>query len=327
MRAPLRLSLPVADCAPLEPSFRMSGRLWLPDSIADDAVLLCCLPGGGMNHRYFDLRTADGDDRFSFAERMRGRGYLVAAFDHPGTGESHSEADRFELTPRVLGQANLAAVSAVTASLRTGECDPSLTAIPGLRSIGLAHSMGALVTILAQAESSPHDALVLLGFSTRGLPEFVPPSIADSYSPDTGVAEARLVEWSRSVFGTQRQAGSNSPASRATLFGTEHADPEGLRSLRSAIDNMLPTGAMQAMLPGNVQRQAAQITAPVLSIVGDADMTGPAADIPGAFSASADSRLEVIEQTGHCHFVFPNRDRLCDAIDRWIMSLPPTTPN
>ena len=322
----LSLRLPVAECPPLEDNFSVAGGLWLPDPLPDHPILLCCLPGGGMNHRYFDLRAGDGDDSFSFAQAMTRRGYVVAALDHPGTGQSRTMLDRFHLTPRLLAQAYAAAVRTLISQLRDGWLQAEVPAMPDLRSVGVAHSMGAMVMILAQAASRLHDGLALLGFSTRGLPEYLPPDIAARFDASMPVDDAQLVSCARAVFGKPKESSDGHAAGRASLFGTRHADPRGLGALRDAMDGLLHSGALQAMLPGNVQLAASQILVPVLTVVGDDDMTGPAEPIPDAFSASVDSRLQVLTQTGHCHFVFPSRDSLWTELDRWSAALTRTTP-
>lgn len=323
-----RLQIPVPDCPPLEQSFSLGGRLWLPEEVPDEPVLLCCLPGGGMNHGYFDLRDAQDEGRFSLAEAMCDRGYLVAALDHVGTGDSSTGVDRFELTPRLLGKVAAKALDCLDTALRAGVQVPGLDAMPGLRKVCVAHSMGAMLSILMQSEHALFDGLVLLGFSTRGLPEYLPPLIASELeSTQVMPDDQTLVAWARQLFGTSDRARAADSQAQAALFGTEHADPAGLKSLQGALDKMLPSGAMQAMLPGNVASFAARIKAPVLSVVGDQDMTGPSEEIPMAFAASASSRLLVLPRTGHCHFAFPSRQQLWEELDRWARTLPLTKPN
>ncbi len=82
-------------------------ELFWPTSLrlARSAKLLVCLPGGGMNRRYFDI---GGDDPggFSFARHMAAKGYVVACVDHLGIGESTRPTDGFILTPDLLAAAN-----------------------------------------------------------------------------------------------------------------------------------------------------------------------------------------------------------------------------
>src|SRR5882724_12292996 len=50
-------------------------------------IVFCCLSGGGMSRRYWDLRPA-GDHTYSFARWAVRAGFPVICVDHLGTGES-----------------------------------------------------------------------------------------------------------------------------------------------------------------------------------------------------------------------------------------------
>jgi pimeloyl-ACP methyl ester carboxylesterase len=126
---------------------------------ADPRATLVCFPGGGMTRGYFDL-AAPG---YSFAAYARERGFLVALADHPGTGQSGTPVDGWALTPRTV---------ATIEALSTERILATLTPTPSCV-IGVGHSAGASVLIHQQAARPVFDGLVLLGWTARGLLEYL----------------------------------------------------------------------------------------------------------------------------------------------------------
>jgi pimeloyl-ACP methyl ester carboxylesterase len=279
-------------------------------------LALVCVPGGAMNRRYFDLR-APGLDSYSFALQMVDRGFIVVLVDPLGVGESSRPADGFALTTELLARANAHAVQAVLSRLREGHALPGLAPIPGLASVGVGHSMGAMLTIVQQAQEGRHKGLAILGFSTRGLPEYLGAEVAALGREE---ARARLPELARRQF---REPYPSIPRSAegATLYAGKRAESAGIEAIKAARERLLAVPAFQSMLPGNVAPEAAAIEVPVYVAVGELDMTGPAADVPRAFPRSWAVTLEVLPQAGHAHFIFPARGQLFDTLARWARAL------
>ena len=321
------LKLPSGITLPDEPPLQIAAEIFLPESIGDKPVALICLAGGGMNRRYFDLQA--DDDSFSFAAQMTRRGFIVIALDHLGIGQSSRPADGYALTPALVAQANANASAEILVRLREGRLAAGLAALPDLVSIGVGHSMGAMLTVLQQAREGQHAGLTLLGFSTRGLPKFLAADVQNLAS-DPEQLRAGLVDAARRMF-VQPYPVIRSSGGDSTLFGSTAADPRGIAALKQAADVLLPVPAFQAILPGNVAREAAQIRAPVFLGIGERDMVGPPASVPAAFAASASVRLEVLPETGHSHFLFPARHALFDGIADWarsaVLSSSAATPN
>lgn len=289
-------------------------ELCWPERLREPASVFVCVPGGGMNRRFFDLVPADGGEDFSFAAQMNSRGYLVVLVDTLGVGESDRPDDVYALTPELLVRANERAVSALLAGLRDGSLIEELPAFPDLRSIGVGHSMGALLTCLQQARFGTHAAIAALGFSTAGLPQYLIPQ-ARSATPDS-LQDDELVRLARLQFGAVPSAMKRGEAP-SDLFAGAKADPRGMAALKSALAPMLPVPAMLAMMPGNVARACASIGVPTFIGVGELDLTGAAHAIPAAFTRSHDVTLQVLDQAGHSHFLFAARARLFERIGRW----------
>lgn len=317
MREPLQLKLDTGLSLPGEAAVQVAATVWLPDDAAQARALLVCLPGGNMNRHYFDLRPDDGDETFSLAAQMTARGFIVAALDHLGLGDSTKPQDGWQLTPDVLIRANAAATRHLQSRLHAGRLASGVAALPALPSIGVGHSMGAMLTILQQHAEPSHAAIVLLGFSTRGLPEYLPPapkSVTDALS-----VRPQLLEHARKMFGQPYPVihGRGGNGNNAELFGSRKADPRGVAALKRATDCVLPIPAVMSMIPGNVAPEAAALDVPVFLGIGERDMVGPPHQVPSAFTASRDITLYLLAETGHSHFLFPARTALFDRLSAW----------
>ncbi|MGH8455508.1 MAG: alpha/beta hydrolase [Stenotrophobium sp.] len=320
--AHLKLRVPAGVTLPGEGALQVAVEVLAPDaaSLIQPLMVLVCLPGGGMNRRFYDLMPESTSDRsFSFARQMTARGFIVVLIDHLGIGESDRPQDGYALTPEVLMQANSHAVAQVLKGLRQGSLLPELPPLPELRSIGVGHSMGALMTILQQATHRQHAALAVLGFGTRGLPEFLKPE-ARELAADTAAVRAELVRLAKDMFGAVSYPRIGRSPRGNDLYGSSKADASGVGALKDAIEPLLPVPCFMSMLPGNVAPEAAQVDVPVFLGIGELDMVGPPHQVPASFTGSRDVTLHILPQTGHSHFLFPARTGLFDRLALWAKS-------
>jgi pimeloyl-ACP methyl ester carboxylesterase len=294
-----------------ESRLRMAVEIRHPDPAVAKPVALVCLPGGAMNKRFFDLYATDGSPdamSFSFARQMAARGFTVVMLDYLGLGGSDQPADGYALTPEVLTRANRHALEVVLPELRAQ--------FPGLKTIGVGHSMGAMMTVLQQAHHRPHAGLALLGFSTRGLPEYLIPEARALAAQGTDAVRAQLVELARKTFQVPYPV-IKASADSSALYAGSRADPRAAAVIKPAATQMLPVPAFMSMLPGNVAPEAAQVDVPVFLGVGELDIAGPPQDIPAAFPASPDASLHIWPATGHSHFLFPSRQQQFETLAAW----------
>lgn len=300
-----------------EKPLEVEASLWLPAKPQSAPAVLVCLAGGNMNRRYFDLRPEDGDDSFSFAAQMTRQGFIVAALDHLGLGGSTKPKSGYALTPELLTQANTNATATLLDVLHGGTLDTTVPSLRGLRSIGVGHSMGAMMTVLQQASAKQHSAIALLGFSTRGLPEYLPAEVRDM-TPEH--QRARLVELAKAMFVVPYPV-IKPAANGAELYGSAKAEARGIAALKAATDCLLPVPAYMSMLPGNVAPEARQIDVPLFLGLGERDMAGPPEQIPAAFAGSPAVTLYVQPEAGHSHFLFPTRLELFSRLGAWAKSV------
>jgi alpha-beta hydrolase superfamily lysophospholipase len=310
-----------------EGPLKIAVDVFAPPGGAAPRALLWCLPGGNMNRRYYDLIPpaeagwGDIDTSFSFARTLAAQGYVVASVDYLGLGDSSKPNDGWLCTPDTLTAINKNVYEAVSTKLRDGRAHPQLAAVSNLRSVGVGHSMGAMMTILQQHAHAPHAAVVLLGFSTRGLPEYLPPQLKGLDDPLA--ARPLLIDVAKKMYGAQpfpviHTSRDGARAGNSELFGSRKAEPKGVAALKAATDCMLPIPATLSMVPGNVAAEAATIAVPVFLGVGGRDMVGPVHQVPTAFTGSSDITLLVLAETGHSHFLFATRELLFRRVAAWI---------
>ncbi|ROH86711.1 alpha/beta fold hydrolase [Stagnimonas aquatica] len=305
---------------PGEAPLSIAAEVFAPDQLTQPPVALVCLPGGGMSRRYYDLRSSDGDESFSFARQMAGRGYLVVTLDHAGIGDSDKPADSYALTPERVMQANAEATALVLEQLRSGALLPQFGPLPALRSVGVGHSMGAMFTVLQQAAHAQHAGIVVLGFSTRGLPEYVSPRVKELAAESVAAVRAEVVPLARKMFVSDYPEIKGSPTSNS-IFAGASADPRGVEAIKAARAPLLPVPAFFSMIPGNIAPEAAQVSVPVFLGIGERDMVGAPQQVPAAFAGSQDLTLYIQPQAGHSHFLFASRRALYRRLDAWVRTV------
>ncbi|MCW2889261.1 MAG: alpha/beta hydrolase [Streptosporangiaceae bacterium] len=296
-----RRDIDVGALAPGLEGYRVAADVFLPACSQVYSPAFCCLPGGGASRRYWDLRPP-GDDGYSFAVHMARAGFPVICLDHLGTGES---ALPRPAEPPLLGQvvaANDAAFRLLLGELRH--------TVAGLRSVGVGHSMGAVLTVRQQARHGTHDAIALLGFSIKGLPSVLPPEILAACSEgipgDVELAELTL-----------RKFGSAYPD--LNRGGTDPAVPDPLRrALKEYATVLLGAGGMLSLLPGNVASDAAEVRVPVLLANGDRDaLVGGGPPPTSPYSRATQITAFVVPEAGHNLTIAPARHRLWNRLLRW----------
>jgi pimeloyl-ACP methyl ester carboxylesterase len=298
---------------PDEGRLDMAVEIHFPQRLIEPAVVLACLPGGGTSRRFFDLMPGQGprDASFSFARQMSARGFIVALIDHLGIGDSTRPKDGFALSGDVLARATHNVLAAVEAHVQARYGTASAQ-----RCIGVGHSMGGLVVTLQQAQHRSYDAIALLGFSTRGLPDYVPQPL-HSLARDPQALRAQLPALAKRMFKEPYPHLERTPESRG-MFAGNRADARGIAALNLLREEpILPLPSWHSMLPGNVAPEAASIDVPVFLGIGDRDIVGPPEDAPRAFARSPRVELHVMPDTGHSLFLFAARPALFAALAAW----------
>jgi hypothetical protein len=313
----LEWRLDVTPAVGLPGSHRLAVDLVVPDPVPETGlrVALCCLPGGFLSRKYFDLEV-DGDRSYSFAEFMASEGFATVAIDHLGVGESSKPEDGYALDVERLARANQAALERALERLRGGDAREGVPPLAELATIGVGHSMGSCLTVVQQARFRPHGALVLLSFTPRGLPELATET-ERSFAHDPRGARAALPALIRERFGTPYPPGVPAGRGREAAFGVGTAPPAAARALERAATNLAAGPGILSMIPGAFTPEAEEVRVPVFLAVGDHDLH--AADHAfGAFPRSPEVVAYTLEDSWHCHNVANTRERLWRRIARWI---------
>ena len=323
----------VGELLPGAGALSVAADIYMPPHLRSPPTALFCLPGGALTRAYYDLLPDPGPQSdhglpsdpspgfaqpaadFSFARSLAARGFIVVTLDPLGTGGSSRPLNGFELTPDVLIEANAAAVDRICRDLRAGAVPGSSPLTDNLRTIGVGHSLGAMLTVMQQAREPRNAALILLGYGTRGLSPALSPEEAVFADDPTG-ARQNVVRLARAR-SSEPYPAINSPQGRG-FFAGKGADRRAVEALQSARTELLITAGLFAMIPGSSAPECARLNVPILLAVGDQDIAGPPHEIPASFPASPDVTLLVLPATGHCHFLFASRRHLFARASDWL---------
>jgi pimeloyl-ACP methyl ester carboxylesterase len=288
----------------------VSAEIIAPALTPDAAHLtvLCCSPGGGCTGGYFDLGGPDAG--FSFAEYAAGAGFACILIDNLGTGQSSPGIDSW-LSPQIVACANAEGFALATEELRS-----LLPASATVVTVGIGHSMGAMLTIMAQAMIGQHAAIACLGFTPSGLPSVLSPDELHIASAGP-VSYETLVRLARQRFSESGRPRAEQAAKSPFPFALPDTDPVGLKALAATATNLLPVPATLSLLPGNVIQYIRQITAPVFIGGGDHEPWHQAPDLVPIFERSNDISFYTLIDSAHNHNVATTRELLWQRMLGW----------
>lgn len=276
-------------------------------------IMFCCLSGGGMSRGYWDLCSPE-DSSYSFARWMAGRGYPTITVDHLGVGGSVlPDGAPAPLVSQVIA-ANDAAFRTLSDELRSKGSGADSN--PDLWIVGVGHSMGAALTVRQQDAHRTYDAIALIGFCTKGVPQYLPAELlaacAGGIPDDTTIAELAL-----RTFGASYVRLSGAGATDAT-FRKERIPESVRRAIDAAGADNFSGGALLSMLPGNVVAQLTRLTVPVLVLNGERDsLINARSGDPVECAAGSSFASEVIAGAGHNHNFSMVRRIFWERLRQW----------
>jgi alpha-beta hydrolase superfamily lysophospholipase len=308
---PTELVLDVSARLPFDERVLLAASVHVPD--VDDApprAVLVCWPGGSYSRAYWDMHVP-GHPGYSFAEHMTAQGFVVVAADHLGVGESTKPADGDEVNFETMSAAAAAFVEQVRALLADGSPQLGGTPRPEIPIIGIGHSLGACLTVVAQARHRCYDALALLGF-THGHKEVAVAAVGAALQDATAQARAFFGETWDDVYGLAAREPNHAwlhrPDVPAAVIAAD--DAEAVRWPRQSY--------VEALLAGHSARFAAELDCDVFLGFGDHDVAAdPHADV-AYYTGSRDVTLYVLPNSAHCHNFATTRAELWDRIGLWV---------
>lgn len=334
----VEVTVDVAEAAGLGTACHARATVFLPppEQLGDQPVVCFAFPGGGYNRRYWFL-DLPGDAPGGQAAWHVERGWIFAACDHLGTGESSCPPAEL-LTYENIAAADAALTRGVVERLEQGGM---LEGYPPVRSpvrLGLGQSMGGCLLIVAQAHHGLFDGVGILGFSaihTRipsapGSPPVVMPWLPRSVPLEQGVVFNRE-EIERAAVGAGDGTDEH-PWKWAfhwdeepdELVSSDMAAWSGgpLPSWRTA---SIPPCAALMVTPGTVASEAAAIRVPVFIGVGERDVVPDPWLEPTAYRSARDVTLYLCSRMAHMHNFAPTRRLLWERIHAWGQGVLRTT--
>jgi pimeloyl-ACP methyl ester carboxylesterase len=287
-----------------------------PGPAGSPTLVWCCLPGGNCTSGYFDLHVDGDDTSYSMAAHLGDAGGVVIALDHLATGASSPVDDSFSVTPEILAATNHATFTALLGRLREGTLVAGLEPIATPLPIGLGHSMGAMITIMAQARYGTYAAVANLGGGGGGLPQYL--HDPDWVTWDRARLRASLVELARQQFGGTTTAADRG---RPGIFHADDVPAAVVGAFRSQLTMSLPSCALASLLPGFSDPERGEISVPVFLAFGQHDLSQVPHEAVRSFRSCTDLTLFVLDGSGHCHNQAGNRRQLWARMVGWARTM------
>lgn len=288
-----------------------------------EAVLICW-PGGSYARAYWDMQIP-GHPGYSFAEHLAARGFLVLAVDHLGVGASSKPVDGDRVNFETISAAAAAFVDHVRGLLARGAPELGGIALPEVPVIGVGHSLGAALTVAAQARHRCYDAVAALGFTHGSKESAVRAAGAEEGDggPDADAGLALAIAQARAFLGDAWDD-VYGLAERAPHHGWLHRPdvPAAVVAADDAQAAAWPRQAyVEALLAGYSATFAAAVECPVFLGFGDHDVPPVPHDDVAFYTASRDVTLYVLADSAHCHNFASRRTELWDRIATWAQAV------
>ncbi|WP_460588846.1 alpha/beta hydrolase [Haliea atlantica] len=310
----MRCEIDVAEAVGLTGPVRLVGELFPP--LGAPKALVVCLPGGGCNRHYFDLRV-QLDETYSLARTLARAGMLVLSIDHLGVGESSRPRNGYSVTIERVVTGNELLLAKVLDELRKGTLIHGLQATADeIPCVVVGHSMGAFLALKQQYRFTSYDGLALLGFGHGGMPD----NLCDlgkvlSSTPER--LEERQVELAKRQFGAGYVELPSAPSRQSSGSVTGDAYV-ALQQCRSPLISV--PGAV-VLVPGSVDFESRHVDRPVFLCNGARDIAGPVSEAAKGFPLSPEVTAMELPEAGHMHFIYESRHLLHDALLHWLSVL------
>lgn len=279
-------------------------------------AVLVCWPGGSYDRSYWDVQI-EGHPGYSAAEHLVARGFLVINADHLGVGRSSKPAAVDTVNLKTMAAANNAFARAVRKRLASGDLDERLGTVGDVPFVGVGHSLGGLICVVAQAEHQTYDAVVNAGF-THGSKDVLEGGEMGGFS-DPEAPRRAAEEQAKAFFGGTWDDGYGVPPrepNHAWLY-----TPSVPAAVIAADDATVAAWPRQAyvdgLLAGHTPPYAAKVSAPVLIAFGDKDIPARPRDDAAFYTSAADITVLTLPDSAHCHNFASSRQLLWDRLGEW----------
>lgn len=324
MTTTVELVIDVTEAAGLGERAHVAASVVLPDpaTLPERPLVAFAKPGGGYSRGYYTCELP-GPGKAAQAEFHAARGWIFVAMDTLGSGGSSlHETGRLGFT--AVAAAALAAEQEILGRLANGVLLPGYPPVLQPVRLAVGQSTGASIAIVQQARHRSYDGLALLGFSAVHNHPATPPGEAPVATP--WFARDLPPEAPGGVLNAAALAGATAgqpqeSAWTALAWGFHYDDVpaevvDADLAHYEAIARGAPPPADQApwnsyttpadvarftLTPGIVAPEAAAITVPVLSAMGERDLVVDPAGEARAFRSAPGFDLFVCPRMGHMH--------------------------
>ncbi|PNU04179.1 hypothetical protein [Novosphingobium guangzhouense] len=345
----VEITIDVSDAAGLGRSAAVRATVVLPDAAAlpESPVLCLALPSSSYARGYYTCALpGPARDAGAQAAFHAARGWIFAALDWPGCDGTG------DIDPEDLGYAVLAAVAhaaqcEILLRLANGVLAPGYPPVSPACVIGIGQALGAALLIYQQARHRSFDGIGVLGFSAIHAHPATPPGgrpvTVAWYPRDARLEECR--EPLNAALLAQAGDAAAQAAWEALAWGFHHDDVpldvveqdlahyEGIARYGQSRDQgqdqteladapsppwyarRTPQRAARSTLtPGIVASEAAAITVPVLTAMGERDLVPDPRAEPRAYPSATSIDLFVCPRMGHVHNMARTRALLWERI-------------
>jgi pimeloyl-ACP methyl ester carboxylesterase len=278
---------------------------FLPDDLSTlgpRPTTITLLSGGTYDKRYHHA-VIPGHPGYSAAEHLASLGNIVLLVDHLGVGDSSRPPNPKASDARMVARANHAAVTEFHARLAAGTLTPRLGAMADFVRIGGGHSMGAMQTIVQQAEHATYDGVMVIGYTAEGV-----------HFTRNGkkIAAATTIPT-----GEQPDYWLSDRSALREGFHWEDV-PEDVVAYDNSIQVETPTKIGRDSLRTRVVAdEAGRIEVPVYFCVSERDVSPDPHAEPAFFRASADVTMHILPRAAHCQSFAGTRHQMWNRMHQW----------
>jgi pimeloyl-ACP methyl ester carboxylesterase len=186
-------------------------------------------------------------------------------------------------------------------------------------SVGVGHSMGAMLTIVQQSLFASFDAIAPLGYGTVG-PITTPEQLGtDGALPSR---ESTMKAAATGAFDEIPLLDRTAPHMRHHFYW-EDVPPQVMAADDLTNTHVPGVCGLLSIVPFIVSDHARRIECPVFIGLGERDSTCDHHDEARAYASSNDVTLFILPRSAHCHNSAGTRYLLWDRLRRWINGLAP----
>ena len=306
---PIALTFEVSKALPAEvtgglPTY-IAAWLFLPDdqaTLGPKPVTMALLAGGSYDKRYYHVEVP-GREGYSCGEYLAAKGNVVLALDHLGVGESTRVPDQKRAVRAIVAAAMHAAVEQFYGQIRSGTLHASLPTLEDFVRIGGGHSMGAMMTVIQQANHASYDAIMVLGYTADGV------HITMNGSK---LCAATLIP--------QSEGPDYSVADRGPMHENFHWPdvPADVIAVDDTLSVETPSRiGIVSIETGIIREEAAKITVPVYLCNGEQDVSPDFHAEPGYYPNCPDISLHLLPSSAHCQNFASTRQQMWQRMHSW----------